>query len=77
MARVLISLRLNPPLASEPRLSWRKDQRRTDVKAGRFSASEKETIRAAAVLYAQSKNLPTDNFDWLFNTTKSNKVCRA
>ncbi len=63
-----------PTFSPGQRPNWRTDEKRTDVKAGRFSAAEKETIRAAAVEYARAKGLPTDDFGWLFATTKGNKV---
>lgn len=56
---------------------WREDQQRTDVKKGKFSKQEKETLKQAAVAYAQEHGLPTDSFEWLFNVKASENKKQA
>ncbi|BDA51084.1 probable cyclin-D-binding Myb-like transcription factor 1 at C-terminar half [Coccomyxa sp. Obi] len=52
-------------------LSWRQDMKRKDVKHGRFSLSERETIKQAVKEYAQSKGLSETDLEWLYSTSKS------
>ena len=48
--------------------SWRADLKRTDVKKGKFTKQEKDTLKQAALSYAQEHGLATDDFTWLFGT---------
>ena len=48
--------------------SWRENAKRQDVKKGKFTKQEKDTLKQAAVAYAQEHNLPTTDFAWLFCT---------
>ena len=48
--------------------SWRENAKRTDVKKGKFTKAEKDTLKQAAVDYAQSHGLSTTDFAWLFCT---------
>ena len=50
---------------------WDADQARTDVKKGKFSKQEKDTLKQAAQEYAQEHSLPSEDFSWLFATRTS------
>ena len=52
--------------------SWRENAKRQDVKKGKFTRQEKDTLKQAAVAYAQEHNLPTTDFAWLFCTRSLN-----
>ena len=52
--------------------SWRENAKRQDVKKGKFTKQEKDTLKQAAVAYAQEHNLPTTDFAWLFCTRSLN-----
>ncbi|KAK9807939.1 hypothetical protein WJX73_004975 [Symbiochloris irregularis] len=48
--------------------AWREDDKRQDVKHGRFSEDEKETLRQAAQDFASQHGLSGDDLSWLFST---------
>lgn len=52
--------------------SWRENAKRQDVKKGKFTKQEKDTLKQAAIAYAQEHNLPTTDFAWLFCTRSLN-----
>ena len=51
--------------------SWRANQARTDVKKGKFTKQEKDTLKQAAQTYAQDNGLPSDDFSWLLNKART------
>lgn len=51
--------------------SWRANQARTDVKKGKFTKQEKDTLKQAAHKYAQDNGLPSDDFAWLLNKPRT------
>ena len=51
--------------------SWRANQARTDVKKGKFTKQEKDTLKQAAQTYAQENGLPSDDFSWLLNKART------
>ena len=51
--------------------SWRENQARTDVKKGKFTRQEKDTLKQAAHTYAQDNGLPSDDFAWLLNKART------
>ena len=53
-------------------VSWRENSKRTDVKKGKFTKAEKDTLKQAAVDYAQLHGLSTTDFAWLFCTRSLN-----
>ena len=58
--------------ASVLQSSWRENAKRQDVKKGKFTKQEKDTLKQAAIAYAQEHNLPTTDFAWLFCTRSLN-----
>ncbi len=51
--------------------SWRANQARTDVKKGKFTKQEKDTLKQSAQTYAQDNGLPSDDFTWLLNKART------
>ncbi len=51
--------------------SWRANQARTDVKKGKFTKQEKDTLKQAAQTYVQDNGLPSDDFSWLLNKART------
>jgi hypothetical protein len=51
--------------------SWRANQARTDVKKGKFTRQEKDTLKQAALTYAQDNGLASDDFAWLLNKART------
>ncbi|KAL0027351.1 hypothetical protein WJX79_003122 [Trebouxia sp. C0005] len=47
------------------------NQARTDVKKGKFTKQEKDTLKQAAHKYAQDNGLPSDDFAWLLNKPRT------
>ena len=50
---------------------WRDSSKRMDVKSGPFSKEEKETLRATVAAYASRHGLPTDDYSWVFASSKA------
>ncbi|KAK9817342.1 hypothetical protein WJX74_005162 [Apatococcus lobatus] len=47
---------------------WRSDKVRQDIKSGRYSKAEKDTLRKAVQSYAEEHGLDQENLHWLFCT---------
>ena len=66
-AKKVRAARVDKPSSAGLPSSWRADASRTDVKRGKFSKQEKETLKDAAIKFGQERGFPTDTFEWLLN----------
>lgn len=55
-------------------LTWAEDVHRRDVKHGRYTAEEESKLWSAILEYADSLNMPTDDFDWILGADSEKQV---